>query len=168
MDFPEIYDLHFAKVYNYVRYRVGTRDATDDVVSRIFEHVLGKLHTYDPRRGSLEAWLYAVARNDVAAHFRRRWLRSFIPLESVQEVSSDRADVAASLAKTESLGALLAAVSRLDERRRDLIAMKFGLGLTNREIARIMGLSESNVGTLLNRAVTRLRLELSERGTPHE
>jgi RNA polymerase sigma-70 factor (ECF subfamily) len=42
-------------------------------------------------------------------------------------------------------------------RERELIALKYGGGLTNREIARATGLSESNVGTILHRVVGRLR-----------
>ena len=45
----------------------------------------------------------------------------------------------------------------LSERERDLIALKYGAGLNNREVATIMGLSESNVGTVLHRTVKQLR-----------
>jgi len=45
----------------------------------------------------------------------------------------------------------------LPDRERELIALKYGAGLTNRAIARATGLSESNIGTILHRAVTALR-----------
>jgi RNA polymerase sigma-70 factor (ECF subfamily) len=45
----------------------------------------------------------------------------------------------------------------LPERERELISLKYGADLNNREIAAITGLTESNVGTLLSRVLQRLR-----------
>jgi len=52
-------------------------------------------------------------------------------------------------------------VARLSDRERDLVALKFAAGLTNRRIAELTGLSESNLGVILYRAVPRLRAEMS-------
>ena len=49
------------------------------------------------------------------------------------------------------------ALAELEPRERDLIALKFHGGLTNAEIGRVLGKSETNVGTLLHRTVTKLR-----------
>lgn len=54
----------------------------------------------------------------------------------------------------------------LDSRQRDLVALKYGAGMTNRAIAELTGLSESNVGTILHRTVEHLRAELGV--TDHE
>ena len=48
------------------------------------------------------------------------------------------------------------------KRDRDLIALKYGAGFTNREIAQITRLSESNVGSILHRTVTNLRKKWDE------
>jgi RNA polymerase sigma-70 factor (ECF subfamily) len=53
--------------------------------------------------------------------------------------------------------ALAGALERLERRERELIALKFFAGLSNAEIARVLGISESNVGTKLDRTVTKLR-----------
>jgi RNA polymerase sigma-70 factor, ECF subfamily len=50
-----------------------------------------------------------------------------------------------------------AALASLDGRERDLIALKFAGGLSNAEIARVLGMSESNAGTRLHRTITKLR-----------
>ena len=49
---------------------------------------------------------------------------------------------------------------KLPEREQDLIALKYGAGLTNREIAQVTGLSESNVGSILHRTVNNIRTQL--------
>jgi RNA polymerase sigma-70 factor (ECF subfamily) len=46
---------------------------------------------------------------------------------------------------------------QLNERERTLISLKYGAGFTNREISKLTDLSESNVGTILHRVITRLR-----------
>ena len=50
-----------------------------------------------------------------------------------------------------------AALASLDGQERDLIALKFAGGLSNAEIARVLGMSESNAGTRLHRTITKLR-----------
>jgi RNA polymerase sigma-70 factor (ECF subfamily) len=45
----------------------------------------------------------------------------------------------------------------LDARERELLALKFAAGLSNAEIARIVGVSESNAGTKLHRTLEKLR-----------
>ena len=55
---------------------------------------------------------------------------------------------------------LSALLARLAERERELVALKFGAGLTNRAIARISGLSESNVSTILHRLTRQLRTQM--------
>ena len=61
----------------------------------------------------------------------------------------------------ETRAELLASLARLSDRERDLIGLKFAAGLTNRRIAELTGLSQSNVGVILYRTVRRLRAELS-------
>ncbi|MGE5138842.1 MAG: RNA polymerase sigma factor, partial [Rudaea sp.] len=67
---------------------------------------------------------------------------------------------AAKDADVERLALLLA---RLSPRQRELLALKYGAGLTNREIARLLDLSESNVGTILFRAVQDVRVHWEEK-----
>jgi len=59
--------------------------------------------------------------------------------------------------RSSNLARLAALTKDLSERDRDLLALKYGAVATNREIARVTGLSESNVGTLLHRLVQTLR-----------
>ncbi len=49
------------------------------------------------------------------------------------------------------------ALASLPARERDLIALKFQAGLDNAELAAVLGVSPSNAGTLLHRAMTKLR-----------
>lgn len=158
--FAAIYDRYFPRVYNYVRYRVGSAGMADDVTAQVFERVLVNIGSYRPERAPFAAWLFAIARNVVSDHLRAQKRRRWLSLEALRDpVSADPRPEEVAI-QHETRTELLAAVARLRDRERDLIALKFAAGLTNRRIAELTGLSESNVGVILYRAVQRLRIEL--------
>jgi RNA polymerase sigma-70 factor (ECF subfamily) len=64
------------------------------------------------------------------------------------------------VARREELAEVLAAIAELPEREQEIIALKYAGGLSNREIAGAMGLSDSNVGVILFRALRKLRVQL--------
>ncbi len=162
MQFEEVYDRYFDRIYNYIRYRVFARDAADDLVSEVFEKVLDKFDSFDPAVAPLEPWLYAIARNTLTDYFRRRAARGTLSITEREENISSGESVEGAALKGEENARLLAAVSQLSEAERELIAMKFSLGLNNREIAAQTGLGESNVGVTLFRAMGKLRDKLGK------
>jgi len=160
MDFAEVYDRYFARIYNYIRYRVIARDAADDLVEEVFGKVLDKLGTFDPAKAPLEPWLYAIARNTLNDYFRRRKVRGWLGLTEREDEIASGESVEREAERSEENARLLAAVAGLSAAERELIAMKFTLGLNNREIAAQTGLGESNVGVTLFRAMVKLRERL--------
>ncbi len=164
MNFAGIYDRYFAKVYNYVRYHVRLPAEADDVTGRIFEAALDKIGTYDPSRAPVQVWLFGIARNAVIDWARARGRRGEVSLDEIGERAGaeQRAEDAAE--KKEEAALLLQAVAGLDERSRDLIALKFSSGMTNREIALMTGLGESNIGIIIYRAVKKIQAALAEKG----
>jgi len=159
--FAAIYDHYFARVYNYVRYRVGDAAVADDVTAQVFERVLVSIGSYRSERAPFAAWLFAIARNAVTDHLRAQRRRHWLSLDVLRDRASAEPQPEEVVVDNETRAWLLAAVARLSGRERDLIALKFAAGLTNRRIAEIMDLSASNVGVILYRAVRKLRAELS-------
>jgi RNA polymerase sigma-70 factor (ECF subfamily) len=157
MSFADVYDKYFQRIYNYIRYRVIERDAADDLVSAVFEKVLDKFDSFDPSRAPLEPWLFAIARNTLNDHFRRRKIRGWFSITDREENIASAESVEGAAQRHEADALLLAAVAKLEDQERELIAMKFTLGLNNREIAGQTGLGESNVGVILFRAMKKLR-----------
>jgi RNA polymerase sigma-70 factor (ECF subfamily) len=95
-----------------------------------------------------------IARNVAIDHFRRR--RTHEPLDEASHLA-DRSDASTAVEMRSDCERLRRLLAGFDERDRELIALKYGAGLTNRAIARLTGLSESNVGTILHRTVKSLR-----------
>ena len=102
-------------------------------------------------------WLFTIARNVVIDHFRKR--KPEIRLEAVQD-QADSLPLEETVQRHQDFDQLLFILSQLPARERELIAFKYGAELNNREIARLTRLSESNVGTILNRTVEKLRMEM--------
>ncbi len=163
-NFTPIYDHYFPKVYNYVRYRVGDRDVADDLTSLIFERIFTRIDTYQPDRAPLSAWIFAVARHAIDDHFRLQKRRRWFSLDLFVDQPSPAPMPEEVAARSDTCQQLLDAIRRLNPREQDLISLKFSSGLENVEIARITGLTESNVGVILYRALRHLRTLLVQEG----
>lgn len=158
--FTAVYDLYFSRIYNYVLYRLQDAQAADDITAQVFERLLAKINTYQPERGPFAPWLFTIARNTINSHLRSQQLRRWVSLDMVASQAIPSATLEEIAIRNEQLARLMAIIAKMDDRSRDLIALKFGAGLTNRRIAELTGLSESNVGVILYRAIGHLRDQL--------
>jgi RNA polymerase sigma-70 factor (ECF subfamily) len=152
--FAELYERTFPRVYAYVASLLRDRSAAEDVTAQAFERAYRKRRTYRPARGSMDAWLFGIARNAALDELRRRKRRAVLEVDP-EDTGSPPPDEELELALRRE--AVRAALASLEGQERDLIALKFAGGLSNGEIARVLRMSESNVGTRLHRTITKLR-----------
>lgn len=141
-------------LYAYVRTLVGDDASAEDVTALAFERAFRRRDSFDARRGSRRGWLFGIARNAALDELRRR--RRSAPL--VGDLPDERAaapEEEADLAVRRTT--VRAALAALPARDRELVALKFHGGLSNAEIATLLGTSETNAGTRVHRAVTKLR-----------
>jgi RNA polymerase sigma-70 factor (ECF subfamily) len=154
-DWDEVYAEQLPRVLNFFRYRLGDTADVEDLTARTFEKAWRSRLGYRRDVAGFATWLLTIARNVAIDHLRSR--QRYEPLDVAEAVpSSDNTPEQQAVQQSEAqrLAALLAT---LTPRQRELIAMKYGAEMTNRAIARATGLSESNVGTILHRAVEELR-----------
>jgi RNA polymerase sigma-70 factor (ECF subfamily) len=158
--FEALYERTFPRVYAYVASLLRDRSAAEEVTAQAFERAYRKRKSYKSGRGSAEAWLFGIARHAALDELRR--LKRRAPLEADPEDMSALApeDHAEGVVRRETVRA---ALTTLEPRERDLVALKFQAGLSNGEIARVLAMSESNVGTKLHRAMEKLRRACNER-----
>jgi len=152
--FAELYERAFPRVYAYVASLLRDRAVAEDVTAQTFERAYRKRGSYRASRGSMDAWLFGIARNAALDELRTRKRRATLegdPEDSGARTPEDHAELAL------RREAVRAALASLDGQERDLIALKFAGGLSNGEIARVLRMSESNVGTRLHRTITKLR-----------
>jgi RNA polymerase sigma-70 factor (ECF subfamily) len=158
-DFETVYQTELPRIYNFFRYRVGDDQIAEDLTAETFEKAWKHRDRYRKDLASFSTWLFIIARRVATDHFRKR--RGTVPLEEAKRLADPQIleDEAQERAEFRQLAVVLA---RLAERERELVALKYGAGLTNRAIARISGLSESNVSTILHRLTSQLRAQLEK------
>lgn len=149
------------RVYAYAAYRLGDGAEAEDATSDVFERALRYRRTYDERRGTPLQWVLGIARHCVTDALAAR---ASAPSLSEPDAEADlRADVAGDVLARLTLSK---ALETLDERSRDLVALRFGADLTARQIGQIMGLKTNAVEVALHRALARLRDELDDGAAP--
>ena len=154
-DWDAVYAEQLPRVYNFFRYRCGPGADVEELTARTFEKAWRARHRYRRDLAGFGTWLLSIARNVAIDHFRAR--RPHLPLEMAAGVpAAGRSPEDAALLRSDA-ARLAALLERLPERDRELLSLKYGAGMTNRDIARATGLGESNVGTILHRAVEALR-----------
>jgi RNA polymerase sigma-70 factor (ECF subfamily) len=139
-------------VYAYVATLLRDPAAAEDVTALAFERAYRKRRSFDRRRGEERAWLFGIARNAALDELRRRRRVARLVTEPPSELVAED-DVETTLRRT----AVRDALGQLNGRERELVALKFHGGLSNRELAQVLGVSESNAGTMLHRAIEKLR-----------
>jgi RNA polymerase sigma-70 factor (ECF subfamily) len=148
-----IYLRYADNVYGYVCSIVRDEHEAEDVTQHIFAKLLTALHRYEPRVVPFSAWILRVAHNAAIDHMRTR---RPVPCEEVR--SPDLADDATG---RERFADLRLALDALPAEQRDVIMMRFLIGLTPREIAERLGRSEDAVHGLQHRGRRRLRAEMA-------
>ncbi|HEX3043096.1 MAG TPA: sigma-70 family RNA polymerase sigma factor [Solirubrobacterales bacterium] len=151
--FERLYRSSRDDVYAYVASLLRDAPAAEEVTAAAFESAYRKRNRFDPERGEPRAWLFGIARNAALDELRRRGRQAELTAEPADvETFGGRGDE-----HSERRLAVAEALERLEPAERELIALKFFAGLANAEIAQVLGLSESNAGTKLHRAMTKLR-----------
>jgi RNA polymerase sigma factor (sigma-70 family) len=153
IDFEQLYRTSRDDVYAYVAGIVRDRAAAEEVTAAAFERALTRRSSYSAGRGSPRAWLFGIARNAAYDELRRRGRTE--PVADPEERYPPAGDSTAEVAIRRA--ALADALESLSRDERELVGLKFQAGLANAEIGKVLGISESNVGTRLSRVVAKLR-----------
>jgi RNA polymerase sigma-70 factor (ECF subfamily) len=153
--FEALYRSSRDDVYAYVATLLRDPAAAEDATALAFERAYRRRRSFDRHRGNERAWLFGIARNAALDELRRR-------KRHAQLVTDPEDPAAAEPFEDDGEGAVRrttvrAAIDGLDARERELVALKFHAGLSNAEIAKVIGVSESNAGTLLHRTMNKLR-----------
>ena len=141
-------------VYAYVSYRLPNGSDAEEITSRVFERAVRYRNSYDSRKGTPITWLIGIARTQIAELHAHR--SAHVELDAAE--LADDSDL-----ETASLDRLTirAAVRSLDDRSRELIALRYGLGLSSDDIAAELDMTANAVDVALHRARERLREILS-------
>jgi RNA polymerase sigma-70 factor (ECF subfamily) len=156
------YETYGQAVYSYVRFRLPSADAAEDVTSDTFLKVFRAADQYDAARGQPRTWIFRVAQNTLRDHLRRARVRRHVPLGNMRDLASDAPSPEERLLWEEQVSRLLESVSQLGDSDREVISLRYGSGMDTTAVAEVLGLGESAVRTRLWRALSRLRHLMEE------
>ena len=148
--FALLYAEHREPVFRYLRARCGPDDAAD-LTAETFERALRAIGRYRTGRGGFRAWLFRIARNAAIDHHRRA-SRTLPDPDRRYEPSAESLIVA-----HEALAELVQALDGLPADQREAIALRYGAGLTAREIGEVLDRSEAAAQKLVSRGLVALK-----------
>ena len=167
--FVHLYDHYFPRIHAYVRYRVPNSQDAEDLISDVFLRALHELGRFEWRnRGSFAGWLFRIAHNLVADHYRKhkRVAPLFSPDEALGKITSQVPLPEEVLDQQETFHQVRALIATLSPRRQEIITLKFFGGLRNLEIADILNLDERTVSAHLSRGLRDLQHRYASQAQP--
>jgi len=157
-----VFTAHVSSVYGFFSYSVG-RDAAEDLTAATFERVVRSWHRFDRARSSEQTWIFAIARNLLTDHLRRQRHRNGPSLDAHPAILESIASVDDPLAATLSLEGVSEWLKDLRPRERQVLALRYCADLSVADIARCIGVSETNVHQICSRALRQLRAAADDR-----
>lgn len=162
--FGALYELYVDRIYRYIYVRVGDEQVAEELTARLFMKVMKALPRYVDRGAPFAAWLYRIAYNLLANHYRDSKRRETTTLDTVQLSSHPSEEPPATVEFLDTLDFLKDAIDELHEDRRLLLHLKFAEGLSNAQIGQLMGRTEGAIKSLYHRTLTALRDGMKQRG----
>jgi RNA polymerase sigma-70 factor (ECF subfamily) len=156
--FGELYDRYSARIYRFVRSRIHDDGLAEDVTADVFMSALRGIKSYQDQGRPFSCWLYRIAANAVASHYRNQ--RPQLSLDDAIDVASPQPDPVDEVVARDRVRAVWQAVDRLPAQQRAAMILKFSDDLTMEDIGAILGKSSAAAKLLIYRAVQRLRAEL--------
>jgi RNA polymerase sigma factor (sigma-70 family) len=151
LDFDALYRSARDDIYAYVHTLLRDRAGAEDVTAAAFERAYRRQSAFNADRGSERAWLFGIARHAALDELRRRSRHATLTHDPPDTAGGDFAAGAVDRAT------LQAALATLSARDREVIALRYHAGLDTAEVADVLGTTPTNAGTLLHRAMTKLR-----------
>lgn len=163
--FGELYELFFEPIYRYVYFRVPAGEV-DDLVELVFIKAWMNMEKYEKRDAQFSSWLFRIAHNAVIDY--RRQHRSLAPIDEELEDKTEKSAPKALTEKTMLSKTVREAIDQLKDPYKQVVTLKFLIGLSNNEIAEVMGEREGNIRVLQFRALKELKEILGAKGLKKE
>ncbi len=157
--FGQLYDRYAGQIYRFVRARVRDDGLAEDITSEVFLSALRHIKSYQDQGRPFSCWLYRIAVNAVASHYRNQ--RSPLSLDEHLDVVSPLLDPLDEVVGRERIRTVWEAVDRLPTQQRAAMILKFSEDMTMEDVGAVLGKTPAAAKLLIYRAMQRLRRELT-------
>jgi len=160
-----LYERYFDRVYKYVYLKTGDPTEAEDITELVFMKMLEAITSFRWQGSSFASWLFRIAHNQVVDYVRKRARRPQVSLEPAGAyLPSDVYDPHAWAEQSDFRDHLRGAIIQLTDLQAQVISLRFAAGLSNAEIAAIMGRTEGAVKSLQYSALQNLNRLMTIKG----
>lgn len=156
-NFTQLYDSYHQTIYRFIYYRIHHRETAEDLTSTVFIKALENIGQFKPNKGTFSAWIYRIARNAIIDHVRATRGTDDITLAFDL---SDNTNIPRDFDNREQLQKVWRYLKDLDAKQRDIVIMRIWDGLSHREIAETLSMTEASVKMAFSRTMSKLNQEL--------
>jgi RNA polymerase sigma-70 factor (ECF subfamily) len=163
----DLYDWYMPRVYRYAVARLGHATEAEDLTEEVFLKMLGAIADFRWKDVPFSSWLFRIAHNQIASHFRRNAQRGGPTYQIPEDTADWRHDLATAVEERITLQEVREATQQPPDAQREVIALRFAVGLSIAETAKALGKREGNIKALQHKAVAKLQKMLipaDERG----
>jgi RNA polymerase sigma-70 factor (ECF subfamily) len=155
----ELYQYYHPSIFRYLYYRVGDQQTAEDLTADVFLRMVRSLGEFRWHGVPFQAWLFRIARNIAVDHFRRSRAHPAVELPETHPDSKTTEQIIEHGLTSERLQQ---ALRQLNEEQREVIIMRFVLGMSLAETAQTIHRSEDAVKGLQHRGLMALKEELKD------
>lgn len=159
----ELYDRYHGSIFRYIWSRVSDQQLAEDLTGDVFTRMVTHLPRYRNTRVPFQAWLFRIARNLVIDNYRKASARKELPLESVINKSTGEHDPAQIVEEQIFIEQILSVLQILKPIKQDVITLRFIVGLSLQEVAKILGKTTGSIKITQHRALKELRTNLESK-----
>jgi RNA polymerase sigma-70 factor (ECF subfamily) len=161
-----LYEHYTRSIFQYISYRVEVDVVAEDLTAEVFLRMVRGLPDYVYTGAPMGAWLFRIAANQVADHYRQQAKLS--PVQLAETHRSDAIDPLDAVAKEDESARLRQALQALSEDYQNVLVLRFMQDLPYAEVAAVMDRSEAAVRVLQHRALKALDTALSKQQGSHQ
>lgn len=166
--FAELYELNYARIFNYVLYNTAEIEVSLDITSETFFKALRALPRFDRQKGSFTSWLYSIASREITSYFRRlnrskkynasqskfmKYRKEIWENTSLEEIEETRKE----LERSDDFNMLAPLIRKLPMKYREVLFLRYYEDKSIEEIANILGRPVGSVKAQCHRGLNLLR-----------
>jgi len=151
----ELHNRLYEPVYRYIHFKVSDPQASEDLTSEVFLRVLEALKKGKMWNTTPDAWIFGIARNVVADHYRKAGRHPEVALDE-RLAMPDEQNLTQQVIVAEQHQELAQAIRGLTDEQRDVVLLRFMEGLSINDVAEILGKTPGAIKGLQHRALRTL------------